>query len=118
MMTFNQNTSMTHIFKPRQYNYIEIILFGLNYSFIRLSRRKIKCNLQFGQKYIFTLPIGLMGLIFKRRLVLFGDNTILKSFITQLLNLKLSNTHTGKGLRLRFTGYHVKPTKKRNKGRR
>lgn len=114
-MIFHNSTKVNIISKPAVYSYLEFILFGLNYSFRRLSRRKIRFNLQYGDHFNVLLPTSVIGRVYKRRVVLFGNVAILKRWISTIMLLRFPNSHTGKGLRLRTIGYRVKPGKERKK---
>jgi len=114
-MFFNNLRYHQTISKPIAFSYTELILFGLNYSFRRLSRHKIRFNLQYGDHFNIILPTGVIGRVYKRRLVLFGSNLILKHWLFTLSALRYPNAHTGKGLRLRALPYRVKPGKERKR---
>lgn len=114
-MIFNNTSTYNIIAKPTKFCYMELILFGLNYSFRRLSRRNIRFNLQYGDHFNVLLPISVIGRVYKRRLVLFGNNSILKRWISTVMLLRFPNAHTGKGLRLRTLSYKVKAGKERKK---
>ncbi len=114
-MIFNNTKLHTSITKKNHYTYVELILFGLNYSFRRLSRYKIRFNLQYGDHFNILLPKQILGRVFKRRVVLFGNNAVLKKWLSLLMLLRYPNAHTGKGLRIRKNPYRVKPGKERKK---
>lgn len=114
-MIFSNNKLHNIISKPATISYVELILFGLNYSFRRLSRRNIRFNLQYGDHFNILLPTSIIGRVYKRRVVLFGNSHVLKRWISTLMLLRYPNAHTGKGLRLRSLSYKVKPGKERKK---
>jgi hypothetical protein len=114
-MIFNFIPKFSLIPKPSTSNYVELILFGLNYSFRRLSRRNVRFNLQYGHHFNVNLPNSVTGRIYKRRLVVYGNNDILQPWLQTTMLLRYPNSHTGKGLRLRSLPYNVKPGKERKK---
>lgn len=114
-MIFNAIFKHSNIKTQNVYTYVELIVFGLNYSFRRLSRRKVRLNLQYGHHFNVNVPITVIGRIFKRRLTLYGNNDVLMRFLKTLILLRYPNAHTGKGLRLRSLPYKVKPGKERKK---
>jgi hypothetical protein len=71
--------------------------------------------LQYGDHFNVFLPISVIGRVFKRRLVLFGNNNILKPWLKTIMLLRYPNAYTGKGLRLRTAPYKVKAGKERKK---
>jgi len=95
--------------------YVQLVLFGLNYSFKRVRGRKICLNLQYAFNQGFRLPPGLVARVYKRRLVLFGTTIILMHLVRALINLRTPNIYTGKGLRLRKERYLIKPGKVRRR---
>jgi len=114
-MIFHSRASHRVPSKLQDFSYVEVILLGLNYSFTRLTRHDIELNLQYGDSFNVKLPVSVMGRVYKRRLVLFGNILILKRWIYTLMLLRYPNAHTGKGLRLRLLPYHVKPGKERRR---
>jgi len=103
-------------YKEKKNNiHAQIILFGLNYSFRKIQKRKILLNLQFANKFTLPIPNGIIVRTFKRRLSLFGQESILKSLILGLRNLRQPNIYTGKGVRIKSFSYRTKPGKIRKR---
>lgn len=97
--------------KVAKYSYAQLILYGLNYSFKKIRNRKILLNLHYSYVFGFKLPPTIIGRVYKRRFVIFGEKLFLLQFIKELVQLRKGNIYTGKGFRLRTLPYRVKPGK-------
>jgi hypothetical protein len=102
------------------YMYVQIIIIGLNFSFKRFwpyRARRLMLKIQYTKERVLYLPIHMIVLVFKRRVVLFGNKTILSGLIKEISAFRKPNIYTGKGLRLRNgkTRYKVKPGKVRRR---
>lgn len=97
--------------KKLEYAYSQIILFGFNYSFKRLRKRKIILVLQYSYNAGLRIPNTFVVRLYKRRLVLHGEKFLLLQFIKEIVELRKPNIYTGKGLRLRTLPYRLKPGK-------
>jgi len=97
--------------------YVQIIIWGLNYNFSRVKRRRTKVclDLQCAFDNIMLPPRGVVMRIYKRRLVMCGFNALLMTYVKYLISLRPGNIYTGKGLRLRRTPYETKPGKIRKR---
>lgn len=68
-------------------------------------------NLQYSYNLKLRAPSHIMGRIFKRRYVIFGENLQLVQFMQEFSQIRSPNTYTGKGVRLRTVPFRLKPGK-------
>jgi len=108
---FLSSSKIIPLKKSSKFTYAQLILYGLNYSFKRIRYRNIVLNLHYSYLFKFKLPHTIIGRVYKRRCVIFGEKLMLLQFIKDLVDLRKGNIYTGKGFRLRTLPYRVKPGK-------
>jgi len=114
-MIFTNNKKILAKSSKPIFAYAQIIFFGPLYSIVNRYRKKIKLRLHLSGDCYVPVPAGLIARIFKKRLVMFGEQQQLKSFIRGIVKLRKSNIYTGTGIRLRAAGYKRKPGKIRRR---
>lgn len=94
-----------------KFSYAQIIFFGPLYSLIKKANHRVKLRLHLSGDLYIKFPKKLIARIFKKRLVIFGEQSLVQSFVQGILNLRTNDVYTGTGLRQRTSGYKKKPGK-------